>query len=184
MSEEDNWLERSLKSASAEVAKWPEWKKKAMRVMTTHPPQPLGPHLEALLTVADYVPPPETWLTPERKLKLQERALELLALEPNWYESYSGYDGEKIRRKAVLKALEIVNSLGEHLPDWYEIRLYPTIPGGVQIEVGTQHSAMTFDIEVKPKAKKFITCYEGHCQVHNSVNALVKDTLSTFGVYL
>src|SRR5690606_11252294 len=28
-----NWLERSLRSASAEVATWPEWKKKAMRVL-------------------------------------------------------------------------------------------------------------------------------------------------------
>lgn len=32
----ENWLERSLRSASAEVATWPEWKKKAMRV----PPDP------------------------------------------------------------------------------------------------------------------------------------------------
>lgn len=29
---EDGWLQRSLKSAREQVASWPEWKKKAMRV--------------------------------------------------------------------------------------------------------------------------------------------------------
>lgn len=33
----ENWLERSLRSASAEVATWPEWKKKAMRVLPDPP---------------------------------------------------------------------------------------------------------------------------------------------------
>jgi hypothetical protein len=30
---DDGWLMRSLKSASEEVAKWPEWKKRAFRVL-------------------------------------------------------------------------------------------------------------------------------------------------------
>ena len=35
----ENWLERSLRTARAEVATWPEWKKKAMRVVPYPPPQ-------------------------------------------------------------------------------------------------------------------------------------------------
>lgn len=42
LKDDDNWLERSLRSAQAEVASWPEWKKKAMRVLPEPEDDELG----------------------------------------------------------------------------------------------------------------------------------------------
>lgn len=54
-----NWLERSLRNASAEVATWPEWMKKAMRV--SDPPLLEGKGL-TYVVVADRSHSEEEWL--------------------------------------------------------------------------------------------------------------------------
>jgi hypothetical protein len=55
-----DWLKRSLASARAEVATWPEWKKRAMRVISdTARPTEVAHGVESTMRVLLVLPPAE-----------------------------------------------------------------------------------------------------------------------------